>query len=260
MQNMRAIPRRLLVGVATLPLACGGDHGSLGGHASETGGGGESGSASDGDDGCADLFDDGEFSCPPDSWCGFAAEHPNRVVGWAVEFRQDLGGTGEPKDSISDFERKVMCIEAYLDSLGIEHRPDNLESIEHGTFGAVASYAQIEPLCRASMISRCSPAPELGGCEAHGEDECEVTPWCEPLRGQRIEPGASCYVADVFGVCFPVGLSCGDNVQSAKGPDGACWLFLDSGFVGCVEEQPDWEIEPPDCPDVAEWESIPECG
>jgi hypothetical protein len=156
---------------------------------------------------------------------------------------------------VEDFERKVMCIEAYLDGIGVEHDP-----IEDEHISATATHAQVEPLCRASMINTCVPGPLQGECESYGEDECDLTPWCGPLHGQRIEPGASCYAMDVFGVCFPEGLSCGANVLSAKGPDGACWLFINSAFVACVEEQPEWEIEPPDCPTSEQWDNIPECG
>jgi hypothetical protein len=205
-------------------------------------------------DGCEDLFDDGEFSCHIDhtDWCAFLAERPNRVARWSMELREDPGG---PEDNILDFERKVMCIEAYLDGIGVEHQFG-----EYGGVDATATYAQVEPLCRASMIGDCAPRPLDGECESYGEDECELTPWCEPLHGQRIEPGASCYVADVFGACIPAQISCGNEVLAAKGPDGACWLLLDEGPAQCVTEQPGWEPESPDCPTFEQWDTIPECG
>jgi len=281
MMNVRKLGGLLVAGV--LVVGCGpgttagdgstagddgGDAGTTGGDGDGDGGGTDDGVGTTGEsstgtgsstgdptipEGCEDLFDDGEFSCPGSETegCDFLAGQPDRLALWTIQFYVDLGGTGEPEDNISDFERKAACVEAYLDGLGIEHQP-----IDREHFYLTASYAQVEPLCRASMIDDCRPNALEGECELLDEAGCWEIPLCSDYGGWRIEPGASCYEADVFAICLTQHYACGDMVSPMRGPDGACWLFGEN----CLETQPGWQLEPPDCPSLDDWDTIPECG
>jgi hypothetical protein len=106
------------------------------------------------------------------------------------------------------------------------------------------------------MIDDCAPDPVEGECELLDEAECVENPLCADYRGRRIEPGTSCYEADVFAICFAREYACGDMVSPMKGPDGACWLF----FEACFDGEAGWAMFPPDCPTYEEWDAIAECG
>lgn len=123
-------------------------------------------------------------------------------------------------------------------------------------FEATASYAQVEPLCRASMIDDCNPWALEGHCGPLVELECEELPLCMAYRGCRIEPGTDCCVSGVFARCLIANEGCGDAETHMRGPDGACWRFMENCMVG----EPGWETDTPDCPGYDDWETIPECG
>jgi hypothetical protein len=215
-------------------------------------GGATSGSDPDGvaPPGCEDLFDDGSFDCNDSLQedCDYLAEHPDLAVEWGVVFELDVGDGGlPPEEAISDFERKAQCITEYLDGLGVEHG-----SIDGDFFGVVATYAQIEPLCSATMIDVCEPWPREETCADLDEAACEENPLCSSYRGSRIEAGADCVKHDLFAACNTG--ACGDMLVVLVDPNGACWYFYED-----CDHHEGWTESLGDCPDWDALDTLPEC-
>lgn len=225
-----------------------GDAGGTGGGGTGDGGSGDGGTGDGGTGsgtlGCADLFDAGPFDCNDSLQenCDYLAGEPGLVVGWSITYEFDAGDESLPNDEkISDFERKAQCVTEYLEDLGVEHG-----SAFDDSFFVEATYAQVEPLCRASMIDDCEPEPLEETCAWLDEDECDAIPLCWPYKATRLEPGADCVTHDVFAACN-TGACAGASVIFV-GPDGACWYFgslcsiAESGWVEDTGTCPDWDV------------------
>lgn len=200
--------------------------------------------------GCEDVFDDAERTCSGEPGvCDFVHAHPDRELRWDVQFLEDLQGTGEPSDKVSDYDHKAACVERFLEDADV----DVLAGPSDKTYFSVSATAsELEPLCRASMIGQCSPMAGPDQCEPLSESECAADPLCWEYRGTRRPPGASCVESDAFAVCLPP-VACTASPAVYSGPDG-CFAFSS----GCLRGVREWGPGG-GCPDLEELGALPTC-
>jgi hypothetical protein len=202
--------------------------------------------------GCEDVFASGELTCSAESAvCEFVQAHPDRLLSWDVQFREDLQGTGEPSDKISNYEHKAECAERFLEGAEI----DLLEnSITREYFFVDATLAELEPLCRPSMIGHCGPSAGTEQCEPLSESDCEADPLCWQYRGSLLSPGSDCVEPDTFAICLPT-VACTTAPAIFGRDDGSCFAFSS----GCLPDgTSNWTMGGP-CPDLEAFGQLPVC-